>query len=77
MTIAEQVEDLARILHESGREAVSKKLVYRDDLPVKPFCEWCHLPNAAKEGRRLQAQYLVANASAVIDILTFVSMEGD
>jgi len=54
-----QVEALAKILHESGREAVEKRLVYRDELPVKPFCEWKDLPEPAREGRRSMARFLL------------------
>lgn len=55
-----KVEQLAQLLHEAGREAVEKKLIYRSDLPVKPFCEWAELPEDAKEGRRIQARFLRA-----------------
>jgi hypothetical protein len=58
-------EDLAKLLHESGREAVEKRLVYRNDLPVKPFCEWNDLTEDAKEGRRLMAQYLLDHTTEV------------
>jgi hypothetical protein len=53
------VIDMARLIHESGREAVEKRLVYRDDLPVLPFCEWEDLPEPAREGRILQARFLL------------------
>ncbi len=54
-----RVEKFAEILHRSGREAVEKHQVYRDDLPVKPFCEWVDLPENAREGRRSSARYLL------------------
>jgi len=63
------IEALARILHESGREAVEKRQLYRDDLPVKPFCEWADLPEPAREGRRLMARYVVEHGDAVIELV--------
>jgi hypothetical protein len=59
------VEALAKILHESGREAVEKRLVYRTDVPYMPFCEWPYLPEPAREGRRVQARFLIANSTAI------------
>lgn len=53
------IEKFARILHESGREAVEKAKVYRNDVPVKPFCEWADLHEAAREGRRMMARFLL------------------
>lgn len=35
-----KLEAFAQLLHESGREAVAGGYVYRNDLPLKPFCEW-------------------------------------
>lgn len=64
-----KVEALGRILHEAGREAVEKKLIYRDDVPVKPFAEWEDLPEPAKEGRRLQARFLLAHQDLIRGIL--------
>lgn len=55
----ETVEALAKLLHESGRAAVEKRLVYRNDLPVKPFCEWPDLTFEAREGRRLMARFML------------------
>lgn len=55
----EDVEYLAELLHASGREAVEKRLIYRDDIPVKPFCEWKDLPENAKEGRRSMARFFL------------------
>lgn len=63
------VEKLARILHESGREAVEKRLIYRDDVPVKPFCEWGDLHEPAREGRRSMARFLIENKEDVWDAL--------
>lgn len=63
------IEELAKILHESGREAVEKRLIYRDDLPVKPFAEWDELHEPAREGRRSMARYLYSKGDVVIDLL--------
>jgi hypothetical protein len=65
-TEAEQIERLAKILHESGREAVEKRMIYRSDLPVKPFAEWEDLDDNTKEGRRLMARYVRDNWRDVI-----------
>lgn len=67
--VDENIEELAKLLHESGREAVEKRLIYRDDLPVSPFCEWSDLPGAAQEGRRSMARYLVANYGRVEQLM--------
>jgi len=64
------VEELAKALHESGREAVEKRLVYRSDLPVKPFCEWADLPEDAREGRRLMAGFLLNHSKVFIELLS-------
>ncbi len=71
MTKKERIEKLAQILHESGRKAVARRLVYRNDLPIMPFCEWDLLPEPAKEGRRLMAAYLYdgRRAPGIIDLL--------
>ena len=61
------VEALARILHESGREAVA-----RGKLHVKahlPFCEWHDLGEDAKEGRRIMARYLIRERTRVVTLL--------
>ncbi len=63
------LEELAKILHESGRKAVEQGKVYRNDLPVKPFAEWDELTEAAQEGRILMAEYLVEHAEEVVRIL--------
>lgn len=69
MNEADAVEALAKIIHESGREAVEKRLIYRDDVPVKPFAEWGDLHEPAKEGRRVMARFLRANRAAVEETL--------
>jgi len=57
-----EVEDLAKVLHESGREAVEKKMTVVASLglqtPTK-FLEWDEITEEAKEGRRIQARYLL------------------
>ncbi len=53
------VKTLARELHEAGREAVEKRLVVRDDVPVMPFVEWDAITENAREGRRIQARWLL------------------
>jgi hypothetical protein len=66
------IETLAEILHNSGREAVEQRKIYRDDLPVKPFAEWKDLPEPAREGRRMMARYLLSARFSVIDLLKLV-----
>lgn len=67
----ETIEELAKILHESGREAVERGLVFMKgpDIKPRPFAEWGELPEDAKAGRRLMARHLVGVASAVIYLL--------
>ena len=60
---------LARLLHESGREAVDRRLVYRNDVPVKPFAEWDDLHADAKAGRVLMARYLIARDGELREVL--------
>jgi hypothetical protein len=62
----EQVERFAKILHESGREAVEKRMIYRSDLPVKPFAEWDELQEDAKEGRRIMARYVLKHSALCV-----------
>jgi len=57
-----RIESLAKVLHESGREAVlTNKVVKKDGTPVGQikFIEWDQLNEDAKEGRRIQAGYLL------------------
>lgn len=52
------VETLARELHEAGREAVEKgKLVKK--IPGERFLEWDEITDDAREGRKIQARYLL------------------
>lgn len=64
------IELLAKLLHESGREAVDKKMVYRNDLPMKPFAEWDDLHEDAKEGRRMMARFLIKQSGEVFSLIT-------
>ncbi len=57
----EDVEYLAELLHESGREAVEKGQVVRDDIPVKAFIPWAELTEKAREGRRSMARFIIAD----------------
>jgi hypothetical protein len=52
-------EELAKELHEAGRKAVEMNCVVRRDIPVKGFIEWDQLDEPAREGRRIQADYLL------------------
>ena len=51
------VESFARVLHEAGREAVEK------GATVNPtgarFLGWDEITDAAREGRRIQARYVL------------------
>lgn len=50
-------EELARELHEAGREAVEKGAT----VAITPgrFLEWDEISEGAREGRRIQARYLL------------------
>jgi DNA-binding transcriptional regulator YbjK len=55
------IETLARLLHEAGREAVLQNKVHKPDgVPVGTivFKEWDELTEDAREGRRMQAKYI-------------------
>lgn len=51
--------ELAKVLHEAGREAVEKRAVLVKDPKFKKFVEWEDLPEDAREGRIIQAKYLL------------------
>lgn len=53
------VENLAKALHEAGREAVARNCVVRRDVPNKGFIEWNDLDMPAREGRFIQARWLL------------------
>ena len=54
-------ETLARDIHEAQRNPVEKGKTLTRALGSEPypFIEWEDLPDKAKEGRRMQAQYLL------------------
>ena len=58
-------ELLARDIHEAQREAVEKGKTLTRALGSAPypFIEWADLPEKAKEGRRMQAVYLLKRYS--------------
>ena len=56
------IEELAKELHEAGREAVMKKKTVVASLGIKTpnkFLEWNEIHEDAKDGRRIQAKYLL------------------
>lgn len=56
------VDELAKALHEAGRQAVlNNKVVKKDGAPIGQikFIEWNELTADAKEGRKIQAEYLL------------------
>lgn len=52
------VEGLAQVLHEAGREVVLRNAVVKKEKPPI-FKEWDEIDEAAREGRRIQARYLL------------------
>lgn len=58
--LREQVEALAPAIHECEREAVEQGLVAVVLDPPRPWIPFAELPEAAQEGRRNQARYLLA-----------------
>jgi len=57
------VEDLAMELHEAGREAVEKGATVAHDHHgerTKSFLGWDEISENAREGRRIQARYLLS-----------------
>jgi hypothetical protein len=55
-------EQLAKILHEAGRAAVlANKVVKKDGAPLGhiKFLEWNEITEDAREGRRIQAEYIL------------------
>jgi len=53
------VEKLAQDLHEAGREAVEKAMVVAKLPQYRRFLEWDEIDEDAKEGRRIQACWLL------------------
>lgn len=72
------VEVLAILLHEAGGEAVEKgATVAAENLgaAARKFLEWSEISETAKEGRRIQARFLIArgigfNAQSKPDAVT-------
>lgn len=59
---------LAKIFHEAGREAVEKGAVINKN-PSQRFLEWDEITEVAREGRRIQARYLLARRLINLDKL--------
>lgn len=60
--IIDTVEFLAKELHEAGREAVEKGATVAAGKfgdPSRKFMEWDEISEDAREGRRIQARYLL------------------
>ena len=56
------IEQLAKELHEAGRDAVEKGATVAADKfgeKTRVFMGWDEISENAKEGRRLQAKYLL------------------
>lgn len=60
------IEELAIILHRSGRAAVEAGQTFDPQRSV--FLDWAHLPDQVKEGRRSQAKALIEASEVVIII---------
>jgi len=57
-----EIEDLAKELHEAGREAVEKGATVASDKfgeKTRTFISWNDITENAKEGRRIQSRYLL------------------
>jgi len=64
------IEKLAMELHEAGREAVEKGATVAHENfgeKTKHFLSWDEITENAREGRRIQARYLL-NSKIVSDI---------
>lgn len=64
-----RVERLAQLLHEGGRGAVAKNYLVNTSDTSTIFIEWADLSENAREGRRIQARYLISQATTLLDIL--------
>lgn len=53
-----RVDLMSKVLHEAGREAVEKNKMVNANTHKK-FLEWKELEDHMKEGRRIQARYLL------------------
>ena len=57
------IEELARELHEAGRAAVEAGATVAAEKfgeKTRKFLEWDEITEPAREGRRIQARYLLA-----------------
>lgn len=57
-----QIEDLAKLLHEAGRAAVvsgATVAATKFGEATRTFIEWADLEEPAREGRRIQARYIL------------------
>jgi hypothetical protein len=54
----EEIEALAKVLHLAGKEAVLRGATVIPN-PMQGFLEWNEISEGAKEGRRIQARYLL------------------
>jgi predicted nuclease with TOPRIM domain len=60
------VEELAKLFHESGREAVlNNKVLKPDGAPIGQivFKEWDQITEDAREGRRIQSRFFLAKCN--------------
>ena len=64
MTQSITVEELAQELHAAGREAVERGLLVNN--AGKPFLPWNEISEAAREGRRVQARYLLSRFTITV-----------
>lgn len=55
----DKLEELAYDLHEAGREAVAKNAMVNPNTHSR-FLEWDELEEYMREGRRIQARYLLS-----------------
>lgn len=60
----DEIGELAKILHESGRRAVEQHKVVND--LGKPFLSWSEISEEAREGRRMMAQFLLSHRNLSI-----------
>lgn len=66
--LSPSVEKMAADLHEAGREAVLKgqTIAREQGMPVIPFTEWDDCSENVKEGRRVQARWLLAKYTITV-----------
>lgn len=59
---AAYIDGFAKILHEAGREAVEKGATVAAENfgePTRKFLSWDEISEQAREGRRIQARYIL------------------